>query len=321
VLLWPVAVQGEGAAEQIAAAISGFGRLPPGGPVPRPDLLIVARGGGSLEDLMAFNDEAVVRAAASCPIPLISAVGHETDTTLIDYAADLRAPTPTAAAEKAVPVREQLLGWVWEQDDRLYTAIQRRLEERQARLETLAARLGTPERLLEMQRQKLRENTQRLGAAFHKRLKDLETAAARAGAGLRDPSWLLHKKQDRFAYELHRLHRGFARYKENRDARLHALSGRLQPPRAVLLQSGERLAARAAALARAARHIVPPHARELEKSAKLLNALSYQNVLERGFAVVTDEAGHVVSDAAGLAAGDKIAIRLHKGRKTAVVSD
>jgi exodeoxyribonuclease VII large subunit len=108
---------------------------------------------------------------------------------------------------------------------------------------------------------------------------------------------------------------------ENRDARLHALSGRLQPPRAVLLQGGERLAARGAALARAAQHIVPPRARELEKSAKLLNALSYQNVLERGFAVVTDAAGRVVSDAAALAAGDKIEIRLHKGKKDAVISE
>ena len=103
ILLWPVPVQGAGAAEQIAAAIEGFGALPPDGPVPRPDVLIVARGGGSLEDLMAFNEEVVVRAAAACPIPLISAVGHETDTTLIDFAADRRAPTPTAAAEMAVP--------------------------------------------------------------------------------------------------------------------------------------------------------------------------------------------------------------------------
>ena len=109
VIVWPVLVQGEGAAEQVAAAISGFSALPAGGPVPRPDVLIVARGGGSIEDLWAFNEEAVVRAAAACTIPLISAVGHETDTTLIDHAADRRAPTPTAAAEMAVPVRRDLL--------------------------------------------------------------------------------------------------------------------------------------------------------------------------------------------------------------------
>ena len=108
VIVWPVPVQGEGAAAKVAAAIRGFGALEAGGAVPRPDLLIVARGGGSIEDLWAFNEEEVVRAAAESPIPLISAVGHETDTTLIDHAADLRAPTPTAAAEMAVPVRAEL---------------------------------------------------------------------------------------------------------------------------------------------------------------------------------------------------------------------
>src|SRR5437868_4098356 len=108
VLIWPVAVQGESAAAQVAAAIAGFNTIGTGGPIPRPDLLIVARGGGSLEDLMPFNEEIVVRAAAESTIPLISAVGHETDITLIDFAADKRAPTPTAAAEMAVPVRSEL---------------------------------------------------------------------------------------------------------------------------------------------------------------------------------------------------------------------
>ncbi|MBR0674217.1 exodeoxyribonuclease VII large subunit, partial [Neoroseomonas soli] len=108
ILLWPVMVQGQGAAEQIAAAIRGFDAIQHGGRVPRPDVLIIARGGGSLEDLMAFNEEIVARAAAACSIPLISAVGHETDTTLIDFASDRRAPTPTAAAELAVPARAEL---------------------------------------------------------------------------------------------------------------------------------------------------------------------------------------------------------------------
>src|SRR5207237_2970366 len=109
VILWPVPVQGEGAAAKIAAAIRAFPSIEP-----RPDLLIVARGGGSIEDLWAFNEEEVVRAAAESPIPLISAVGHETDTTLIDHAADLRAPTPTAAAEIAVPVRSELVAQLGE---------------------------------------------------------------------------------------------------------------------------------------------------------------------------------------------------------------
>ncbi|MCX9147582.1 exodeoxyribonuclease VII large subunit, partial [Erythrobacter sp. WG] len=108
VLVWPVLVQGQGAAEQVAAAVRGFSALAPGGPVPRPDVVIVARGGGSIEDLWSFNEEIVVRAIAECTIPVISAVGHETDTTLADFAADRRAPTPTAAAEMAVPVRADL---------------------------------------------------------------------------------------------------------------------------------------------------------------------------------------------------------------------
>ena len=116
VVLWPVPVQGEGAAAKVAAAIRGFGAIEAGGTVPRPDLIIVARGGGSIEDLWAFNEEEVVRAAAESPIPLISAVGHETDTTLIDHASDLRAPTPTAAAELAVPVRSELLAQLEELD-------------------------------------------------------------------------------------------------------------------------------------------------------------------------------------------------------------
>src|SRR5207237_6992317 len=112
VLVWPVRVQGDGSAAEVASAIRGFNALPEGGAIPRPQLLIVARGGGSLEDLWSFNEEIVVRAAAESMIPLISAVGHETDITLIDFAADKRAPTPTAAAETAVPVRSELFGEV-----------------------------------------------------------------------------------------------------------------------------------------------------------------------------------------------------------------
>src|SRR5215470_16659339 len=137
VLLWPVVVQGDGAATQIAVAIRGFNALPPGARVPRPDLLIVARGGGSLEDLMPFNDEEVVRAVAASRIPLIAAVGHETDTTLIDFAADRRAPTPTAAAEMAVPVRAELLEILLDHDRRLVGTASRLLEDRRMRLEGL----------------------------------------------------------------------------------------------------------------------------------------------------------------------------------------
>ncbi len=138
VLIWPVLVQGEGAAEQIARAIEGFNAIAEGGEVPRPDVLIVARGGGSLEDLWAFNEEVVVRAAAASVIPLISAVGHETDTTLIDYASDLRAPTPTAAAELAVPVRADLIDAVDDLALRQRRAVNRFVTDRRDRLTGLA---------------------------------------------------------------------------------------------------------------------------------------------------------------------------------------
>src|SRR5436853_3096792 len=138
VVVWPVAVQGEGAAAQIAAAIQGFNRLAAGGPVSRPDLLIIARGGGSLEDLMPFNEEIVVRAAAASVIPLISAIGHETDTTLIDHASDRRAPTPTAAAEMAVPVRLDLRAELAAKAGRLSGGLARLFADCRIRLEGLA---------------------------------------------------------------------------------------------------------------------------------------------------------------------------------------
>ncbi len=162
VLVWPVAVQGEGAAEQIAAAIAGFNALAPGGAVPRPDLLIVARGGGSLEDLMAFNEEIVVRAAAASEIPLISAVGHETDTTLIDFASDRRAPTPTAAAEIAVPVRSELIAELAAKAARASGALARGLTERRTHLTGLARGLPDPASLLGTAAQKLDDRAERL---------------------------------------------------------------------------------------------------------------------------------------------------------------
>ncbi|WP_336488484.1 exodeoxyribonuclease VII large subunit [Methylobacterium nigriterrae] len=155
VLVWPVRVQGEGAADEVAAAIRGFNALSPGGPVPRPDVLIVARGGGSIEDLWAFNEEAVVRAAFESRIPLISAVGHETDTTLIDHAADRRAPTPTGAAEMAVPVRLDLVAGVDDLARRQRGAIGRKLERERSDLRaTLRAMPGT-EAFLAAKRQRL----------------------------------------------------------------------------------------------------------------------------------------------------------------------
>ncbi|MFN3371718.1 MAG: exodeoxyribonuclease VII large subunit, partial [Sphingomonadaceae bacterium] len=185
VTLWPVPVQGDGAAARIAAAIAGFNAMPADR---RPDLLIVARGGGSIEDLMAFNEEAVVRAAATSAIPLISAVGHESDTTLIDFASALRAPTPTAAAELAVPVRADLLETLADLGLRAIRA-ERRGRQRQAeRLAALSARLPRPQQLAGLARQRLDEAGERLQGGLVGRSRVLRTS--------------FHKKEERLSTRL-----------------------------------------------------------------------------------------------------------------------
>jgi exodeoxyribonuclease VII large subunit len=170
VLVWPVLVQGQGAAEQVAAAVRGFSALVPGGAVPRPDVVIVARGGGSIEDLWAFNEESVVRAIAGSTIPVISAVGHETDTTLADFAADLRAPTPTAAAELAVPVREELRAQLIELGLRKRRAVARPVSLGRERLEARARHLPKPEALLAAQSQRLDDEGERLRRGLGERI-------------------------------------------------------------------------------------------------------------------------------------------------------
>ena len=162
VVVWPVLVQGQGAAQQIAGAIRGFSALEPGGPVARPDVVIVARGGGSIEDLWGFNEEIVVRAIAECTIPVISAVGHETDTTLADFAADRRAPTPTAAAEMAVPVRVDLQATLADFAARQRRAVYRPVELGRERVEARTRRMPRIEALLQPQAQRLDELSERL---------------------------------------------------------------------------------------------------------------------------------------------------------------
>jgi exodeoxyribonuclease VII large subunit len=188
VVLWPVPVQGEGAAEKIAAAVIGFNAL-----AEKPELLIVARGGGSIEDLWAFNEEAVVRAVAGSAIPIISAVGHETDTTLCDFAADRRAPTPTAAAEMAVPVRAELLAQVRELGERAGRCAARTLERSGERLQALLRHWPAREALLAPQQQQLDELAERLPRALRGRLDRARAELGRAGGALRpallDAAW------------------------------------------------------------------------------------------------------------------------------------
>jgi exodeoxyribonuclease VII large subunit len=209
VLVWPVIVQGDGSAEKIASAIDGFNRLKPGGDVPRPDLLIVARGGGSVEDLWSFNEEIVVRAAAASDIPLISAVGHETDITLIDYAADKRAPTPTAAAEMAVPVRSDLQVSILDLARRLYAALNRSTEERRVRLEGLARGLRDPREALQSHQQRLDDVGERLHRALAIGIDRRRDNLDRISAGLKRS--VVDRQLDQGHEKLARLQNGLRR--------------------------------------------------------------------------------------------------------------
>ena len=185
VLLWPVSVQGESCAPDVTAAINGFNKLTPGGAMPRPELIIVARGGGSIEDLWGFNEESVVRAASESEIPLISAVGHETDTTLIDLASDLRAPTPTAAAEYAVPVRADLMGWLSSMEDRRVRSLSSSLEIKRQRLKDLSRGLPAPADLVAMAAQRLDAVSDRLPRALSAVSNNKRTLLLQTSAGLR----------------------------------------------------------------------------------------------------------------------------------------
>ena len=201
VLVWPVVVQGDAASAQVRAAIAGFNALAPSGPIARPDVLIVARGGGSVEDLWAFNDEALARAAAASDIPLISAVGHETDTTLIDFVSDRRAPTPTAAAEIATPVLAELKAAVADRQARLVRAVQRLREDRRNQLAAAARGLPRPVDLLAVSQQRFDLVAGRLNAALDKNAsaheRDLTRIGARLGSGLLERP--LRTKADRCA--------------------------------------------------------------------------------------------------------------------------
>lgn len=211
VLLWPVAVQGERAAGEVANAIRGFNALTGDSPLPRPDLLIVARGGGSIEDLMAFNEEIVVRAAAESTIPLISAVGHETDTTLIDLAADRRAPTPTAAAEMAVPVRTELMAQILDLERRNLRCFSRSINERRTHLGHLARSLPRADTLFANPRQRLDRAADALAGALRRNLQEHRGAFLETSTLLRASSIArkIEAGRDRTNNLAHRLNRSF----------------------------------------------------------------------------------------------------------------
>ncbi|MDB2651386.1 exodeoxyribonuclease VII large subunit [Amylibacter sp.] len=254
VLLWPVAVQGERCAPDVAAAINGFNRLTPGGAMPRPELIIVARGGGSIEDLWGFNEESVVRAAAESEIPLISAVGHETDTTLIDFASDLRAPTPTAAAEYAVPVRADLMGWLSSMDERRVRSLSAGLEIKRQRLKDLSRGLPAPDELVAMSTQRLDSISERLPRALITVSNNKRTILLQTSAGLRG-SLLKNKLVDR-------------------SEAINRFVKSIQSNMKVIIQRNQSA---------------------LESLERLRQTLGYEATLQRGYAVIRNENGGIVT--------------------------
>jgi exodeoxyribonuclease VII large subunit len=272
VLVWPVLVQGEGAAAQVAAAIKGFNAIDGSGSIPRPDVLIVARGGGSIEDLWSFNEEIVVRAAAESEIPLISAVGHETDTTLIDYASDLRAPTPTGAAEKAVPVREELRVYIADLGRRLSGLKANMIRDRAERLRGLARGLPSPKDILGLAQQRWDDLSERLP-------------------------------------------RGLMAVANIKSAQLNRLVGGLSAGqlRRLAVYRGEQLGACTKRLEPAYARRLDDLGRRLEASGRMLESLSYERVLDRGYALVEDTSGTPVTKARQLGAGDQVKVRFADG--------
>lgn len=321
VLLWPVAVQGPGAAEQVAAAIAGFNALPPDGAVPRPDVLIVARGGGSIEDLMAFNEEIVVRAAAASIIPLISAVGHETDTTLIDFASDQRAPTPTAAAEMAVPVRANLMAQLADYDARLHAATLRDRRARTERLQALVRALGDPRRLLEPAMQRFDERAERLDLAMRGTVERRLVVVRERAAKLRHPREIVNLVAQKLAGETRALVAAMTQNIERREAALGKLTPRLtlQPTRMRLAEGARRLPDLTTRLQRIARAYVQYDVQRLTQATQLLETLSPLSVLRRGYAIVRGADGQAVTSAQQAKAGDAVILRFHDGERRAVV--
>lgn len=278
VLLWPVLVQGDKAAEEITAAIRGFNAIKPGGKIPRPDLLIVARGGGSLEDLWAFNEENVIRAVAESEIPVISAVGHETDTTLVDFASDRRAPTPTAAAEMAVPVRGELLAQVLDNGARIVNAVNRQVQD--DRRELAAAARGLP-------------NLNQL---------------------LGDASQRLDDWSERFDNSL-------KSGMEERQREFSGLSARLVKPDNLIEQARQRLAAETRALNQTVPLVVRERHSNLARLSQLLDSYSYERVLDRGFALVTNPNQKPITSANELSLGDPAEVRFRDGSVGVAVTD
>ncbi|MBW9052080.1 exodeoxyribonuclease VII large subunit [Rhizobium mesosinicum] len=327
VIVWPVKVQGEGSGEEVANAINGFNALEPGGGIPRPDVLIVARGGGSLEDLWSFNDEIVVRAAANSRIPLISAVGHETDWTLIDYAADVRAPTPTGAAEMAVPVKAELEAQVAGLTARLQGCMSRQMDQRRQSVRALMRALPSLDQLLALPRRRFDEAAAGLGRGLELNTINKRRGFERAASHLR-PDVLSNRITERRQL----LNERMARAERTVERLLDRSKSRIERAEAILASLPARLKTqtdrgreRLGNLSRhadtAIRHQLTRARAELSAQDRVLQSLSYKNVLKRGYAVIRDEDNRPVSQASTLSAGMGIAIEFADGRVGAMTTE
>jgi exodeoxyribonuclease VII large subunit len=327
VLVWPVKVQGEGSAEQVAAAIRGFNALPQGGGIPRPDLLIVARGGGSLEDLWSFNEEIVVRAAAQSTIPLISAVGHETDITLIDFVADKRAPTPTAAAEMAVPVRAELFVEVESLARRTIMCWQRGQEFRRNELRAAARALPAAGELLAIPRQRLDGAAASLprGLKANTHAHFRRFAATSARLTVRVLRAQVAQADHRLTVCGERMTLSARSLLRNRRERFAGLAIRLKASKLANAQAQRQTIARdrerTLRLAERARRALATAMQRLQArvahSGQLLGALSYRSVLARGFVLVRDEQGVALRAADNIGPGARLDLEFSDGRVAA----
>ncbi len=319
VLVWPVAVQGKPCAPDVANAIRGFNAMTPGGALPRPDVLIVARGGGSIEDLWGFNEEVVARAAAASDIPLISAVGHETDTTLIDFVSDQRAPTPTAAAEMAVPVRLELLAGVEQLGSRARYAATEGVRRRKQRLADLSRLLPRPEQLTEDAKQRFDYWAEKLDGALVSRVQRDRLRMGEAAGALR-PSVLaarMRQERERVAARTERLAPALARNAAHARRDLSKQASRLDPARVAAVQaralkSYQDLARRLAVVADGA---VARQRQRLEALDRMRETLGYRETLKRGYAVVRGD-GDVVTTAKAAKAASALEIEFADGVMT-----
>src|SRR5271163_1440678 len=324
VVVWPVRVQGETSAAEVAAAIDGFNALPADGAVARPDVLIVARGGGSLEDLMSFNDEAVVRAAARSAIPVIAAVGHETDWTLLDHAADLRAPTPTAAAEFAVPVRAELLAALADLDARGRGAIRRFAQRLRADLRAASRALPGGDALIAQPRQRLDRAAETLTARVRSGVDQRALRAAGLARRLarHSPRALLAGQRERVRGLIGRLARlGPTLIERPRRAADAAGRAFARETAALARRRGERseaLARLAARMARAYDERLQSRRAELVSAWQLLGAMSYRGVLSRGFALVRDETERPLRRATEVRQTQRLEIEFADGKVGAI---